>query len=200
MMHLAGTIEPPLSNASPRVEVLWVDPLNEHPDSPAPIRSLSSEVQGDGSFVLDLFAPPAESAWRSIPVPNTVGEQIVFAFGELVVVDDADMDGTFSVTPDNVVVPPDRYVSTVGNVVVTYVVEAVPTPAVVPDLWPILSGKTGYHLGTINCTMPAVPEVAEVLPSDANVILDRSVPSSVLVYDRSCLRSHTVSATSPTGP
>jgi hypothetical protein len=199
MMHLTGTIEPPLSSASPRVEVLWVDPLNERPDSPGPIRSLSSEVQGDGSFVLDLFAPPAESAWRSLPVPNTGGEQIVFAFGELVVVDDADMDGTFSVAPDDAIVPTDRYVSTAGNFVVTYVVKAVETPAVVPHLWPILSGKTGYHLGNINCTMPA-PQVADVPPSDENVVLYGSVPSSVLVYDRSCLRSHTVSATSPTGP
>jgi hypothetical protein len=200
LMTITGVLEPPQSATGFRAEVVWVDPLDERPDVPAAVQAVSSEIHADDSYALHLFAPPPEATFRSLPVPGSPGEHVVFAFGEIVLVDDVDGDGTFAVNDDNTIMAPDKYVSWAGADVVTYVAHGIPTPSATADLLPLITGHVGYHLVAMDCTNPATPLLMDVQPAGQEVGLYVMPPADHILYQRPCLRSHAVPTGAPTGP
>jgi hypothetical protein len=185
---------------SPLVDVLWVDPLSERPDVPAPPVTLSSTLAPSGVFTLSLYAPPPRAATRTLPLPMDASASVTFAFGELVLVDDVNHDGTFAVGPGNEIVAPDKYASAVGSFVVLYVESPAPPAEGIPELGDTLSGPVGYQVIAIDCTEPATPHSIEVPLMTFPVTLYVDPESATLTYGRQCLRSHVVAASAPTGP
>ena len=184
----------------PHVDIVWVDPLSVRPDVPAPPETLSSAIMPDGTFTLDLFAPPPVAVMRTLPVPMAADQSATFAFGEIIVIDDVNGDGTFSIGPGNTIVPPDQYASAAGTYVLIYVAHPMPPTQYIPDIGMALSGRVGYHVVSIDCSEPAIPQGQEVLPGTASIVLVPSQEGSALTYSRQCLRSHVVTSASATAP
>jgi hypothetical protein len=202
LVSFAGVLEsfPDPAVRAPHVDIVWVDPLSERPDVPAPPDTRSSMIMPNGTFTLDFFAPPPVAVMRTLPVPMATDQSATFAFGEIIVIDDVNGDGTFSIGPGNTIVVPDRYASAAGADVVIYVAHPMPPTQYIPDIGMALSGRVGYHVVSLDCSEPAVPQGQEVVPGTAPIVLVPSQEGSALTYSRQCLRSHVVTSASATAP
>jgi hypothetical protein len=203
LFELAGDLNPlPSDLVSPRVDVVWVDPEEAHEDVPASPDGAGFVLTGS-TFVFSMYAPPPAAAIRQLTDPHTGRTVASFAFGEIVLFEDLDGDGTFQVTSvadGSTIVPPDLYQGAQARFVVVYVES--PASGDVPDeLLGLLSTTSGYHLGAVSCDMPETPRTSidarigeqieiTVLPSATNE----------LPFLRTCLRTHPVPVTPTSQP
>jgi hypothetical protein len=182
---------------SPRVGVDWIDPMGLRDDVPDPPEGAAYEGWGQ-SYTYSFYAEPPAAAIHDIPdFSGHVAGRL--AFGEVVLYDDVTGDGTFQVTPlsdQSQIVPDDVYRGAQGQFVIIYIdrtwdKETEPPP----DLHNLVLGAPGYHLGIIDCSMQDVVATWIVNGGDPNVGLGvLPTASSVIPYQRSCLRSHPVAA------
>jgi hypothetical protein len=198
LISLHGNFNPARSDLlSPRVGVVWVDPAELDDDVPAPPQAIGFQLS-DTSFDLRVYAPPPAGAIRALRDPEDGDVITSFAFGELVVFEDRNEDGTFSVTPlgeGSTIVPPDLYRGAQSLFVLTYVQHPLQAPDdVLPELHGLLAVSPGYHLGVINCATPDAPRSGTIDNPEAQqlemTILAQGTPD--LPFVRSCLRTHPV--------
>jgi hypothetical protein len=168
----------------PRVSLLWTDPLQRQPDVPAPSRTVGStiDVEND-SFTLDVFRPPPAGALVDVTAPS--GEVSTLALAEIVIVDDADGDGTFRVAAaDAAIAPPDLYLA--GSVIVlAYVAHPYPTPQIDFPLVP--AGTVGFQLLSYQCEGQITHGIDTVPQGAVDLVLQSSLTFPEL---RSCRRAH----------
>ena len=195
--------------------VLWVDPAQQGQPSVASSSDLlASAISADGKYTLDFRSPPPDAAiqWLDSSVgagepPATSAAEAVrnafaFAFGELVLFDDLDGDGSFrvgSLTDGSPMLPPDEYRGMASSDVVLYVAHALPrghNP--LPELSDRITAVDGYHLGRVDCSDQTFATAIKpfVSPADGSDTPIQIVPASSTFPDlRACLRSHPASGT-----
>jgi len=195
LITLGGTIGPPggLEDArdrngagparNPLVTLLWTDPLQRQPDVPAPAWTLGSTVDRENNtFTMDVFRPPPASALVDVAAPS--GEVSTLALAEIVMIDDADGDGTFRVDgPRAEIAPPDLYLA--GSVsVLAYVTRPYPAQVespVVPD------GVVGFQALTYYCFGQVTARINQTPPGAVDLIVQ---PSTDFPELRNCRRTH----------
>jgi hypothetical protein len=199
---LQGAItEPPgeVSAAPLRLGLLWVDPAQEGKGNYVSASELvRSKIEPDGTFTLGLVGPPPSGAIRALKSSPQGGPVLTFAWGEIILYEDRNTDGTFvvgSLAEGSPMVAPDVYRGMPTDRMLLYVAETLPPQQqVFPELeFPVTKG---YHLGVAFCRMneqsPAVaPVIREVTPPSATI----TVVAESLAFPnlRSCLQSHPTS-------
>jgi hypothetical protein len=169
---------------NPRVSLLWTDPLQSQPDVPAPPRTVGSTIDVEkDSFTLDVFRPPPAGALVDVIAPS--GEVSTLALAEIVIVDDADGDGTFRVAAaEAAIAAPDLYLA--GSVVVlAYVARPFPTPQIDFPLVP--AGTVGFQLLSYQCEGEITHGIDMVSQGSVDLVLQ---PSLTFPELRSCRRTH----------
>jgi hypothetical protein len=169
----------------PRMGVLWTDPLQRVPDLPQPARGIESSVSTAlDTFQIDIYGPPPAQAMVDVPIPN--GESMRLAYGEIVMIDDQNGDGTFAVSgADAKIAPPDRYLAGSSTVLV-YLDQ---TYSSVPDKTLVaVTGEKGYQLIVYWCDNETVGMVLAQDP-DGGAIASTQ-PSTTFPDVRACARTH----------
>jgi hypothetical protein len=196
LITLNGYLDPEPANGfgSLRVGILWVDPAELRDDVPGPADGVSFTNDGTDHFALDLFSPPPASVVRRYPgeTPDVVG--LDFAFGEIIVYEDNDGDGTFSVTSraaGSAMVAPDLFRGSSPSLALLYLAQpGSPQAGAVGASWPVLfDNGTGYRLALIDCTTPDQPAVRaydDAMPVEMT-IASHGAPH--IIFSRDCLRS-----------
>jgi hypothetical protein len=169
----------------PRMGVLWTDPLQRVPDVPQPARGIESSVSTTlDTFQIDIYGPPPAQAMVSVPIPN--GESMRLAYGEIVMIDDQNGDGTFAVSgADAKIASPDRYLAG-SNTVLVYLDQTYPS---LPDKTLVaVTGEKGYQLIFYACDNETVGMVL-VQDPDGGAIASTQ-PSTTFPDVRACARTH----------
>lgn len=172
------------AGARPIVGVLWTDPLQRQPDVVMPAAWMSSTdidpASGTLAFQTEVFRPPPPRAVVDLRAAS--GDDTSLAFGELVVVDDADGDGTFAVSgPHAQIAPPDAYLAGSSNALV-YV--ARPFAQIQPG-FPLAGTNPGYQ--TVNFECNGQISQGTAVESSTEFALQ---PSPTLPEIRNCRRTH----------
>jgi hypothetical protein len=184
---ITGRIQPGgglLQAHNPMVSVLWTDPLQRTPDVTMPAQSLRSSLDiPNDTFSIGIFRPPPAAALSEVIAPS--GESVRLGFGEIVVVDDRDDDGTFQVTGRRgAITAPDRFLGS-SPYVLTYVAQPPSSPTASTPL--TLNGQTGYALVSYSCQGPMALSADGVGGTAVPVILQ---PSDSFPEVRDCRRFH----------
>jgi hypothetical protein len=204
LMTLTGYFTPqPAGGVAPlRVGVLWVDPAGLRDDLPAPSAGAVFTSDLVDTFELQVFSPPPPSAIRRYPFATSSGVALAFAFGELVVYEDNDGDGQFTVASranGSAIVGPDLFRGSSSNRVLLYLEQpGNPQAGSVGAAWPVLfNNGQGYRLGNVDCTVPDRP-VLRGVPDTAGVEMSLTNRGEAQrTFSRACLRS---AVTAPTPP
>jgi hypothetical protein len=168
----------------PIVGVLWTDPLQRQPDVVMPAAWMSSTAIDPASstlpFETNVFRPPPPEAVVDLRAPS--GHVTSLAFGELVVVDDADGDGTFQVSgPRAEIALPDSYLAGSGNALL-YVAR----PFAELELgFPLAGTNPGYQ--TVNFQCNGQLSLGTAVEAGTQFQLQ---PSPTLPEIRDCRRTH----------
>jgi hypothetical protein len=203
---LAGYLDPQPSNGfgALRVGVLWVDPAQLRDDVPAPAAGQTFTALDDVHFTLDLFTPPPALAIRRYPSATSTDVAVAFAFGEIIVYEDNDGDGTFAVTPRaagalSMMVGPDLFRGSTPNYALLYLEQPGSADAgPVGAAWPVLfDDGTGYRLAAIDCTTLDRPVLRKVDTSTPLMMDIEAHGSTTLISTRQCLRSMPVQQPTP---
>jgi hypothetical protein len=189
-LAVEGYLQPfPVADlTSPRVTVVWVDPVGMLPDVPAQAEAIHFTLDAAGAFQLQLFAPPPPAAAVGTFRTNQ-GSEVQYAFGELVLFDDLDGDGSLAISSaDDQIVGPDDYRGASAGYVVVYIDATNAENAAIA--LPILEEAPGYHLGAVDCDTIGPPLITTADSSKAVVVMQVLPPSSSLPYARTCLQTH----------
>jgi hypothetical protein len=179
-----------------RIGLLWVDPAQAGKGNYASGTELvRAEIQRDGTYTGGLLGPPPAEAIRSLKSSAQGGPLFTFAWGEIIVYEDRNADGTFAVGPlaeGSPIVAPDVYRGMPTDRALLYFSETIrPHEQVLSEL--TFPANKGYHIGLIRCIEhEQSPEVSstiqEVSPPGATI--EVVAPSVGFPNLRSCLRSH----------
>jgi hypothetical protein len=197
LLTLKGTLNPvPEDLTSPRVGIVWVDPAGLLDDLPEPATDSQFELQETASYVYSVFAPPPAAMIREIPDPKTGAVAARFAFGEIILYEDRDGDGTFRVGAlayGSPIVSDDDYRGAQAQYFALYIEKSAAPSQAPPELVWTLPEAPGYHVGAVDCSTPDVPQtwVSDDAASQIEVTV-LPTPTSQLPYLRKCLRSHPV--------
>jgi hypothetical protein len=187
---LADTAEG-ADTAQTRVGIVWVDPFALRDDLPQTPSGITVTPAGERTFQVDLFAPPPEGAIHRLPDPDTQQVAVSFAFGEIVLFEDGDGDGTFAISSrdhGSLMFPPDAYNGAADNRAVIYVEKPAKPGALTGNVWRTLSEGPGYRLANINCNNGGPPTVGTLMAGDrvANMKF-LGILSHELIVTRPCL-------------
>ena len=173
---LAGTTKPTFG-------VVWTDPFQVRPDVVMPPGWAGSDLTLDNplSFSIHLYRPPPPEAIVTITAPS--GDEAELAFGEIVVFDDLDGDGTFSVSgPHAEITSDDTYIAGSFQALV-YVARPFSN---VDMAFPILNAPfTGYSIVDYACN-----GLVSMAVSQRAMATFVPQPSRVLPEIRLCRRTH----------
>jgi len=193
LIAFGGEITPTgqLSGAwRPRVGVLWTDLNQVGPDLPSDSTYVSSHLDLDmvvDRYMAEIFRPPPAAAFVDIAADS--GEVVRLALGELVIFDDRDGDGRFSVSgPRAEITPPDVFLAGAWDMV-----RYVSSPFTSPQSgFPLgMATTTGYALLTLYCAAPLLDPTRPARESLGNSNVSMTVlTSSVLPEVRTCAHSH----------
>ena len=179
-----------------RLGLLWVDPAQagkgNYASGPELVRA---EIQSDGTYTVGLLGPPPAEAIRSLKSSAQGGPVFTFAWGEIIVYEDRDADGTFAVgrlAEGSPIVAPDVYRGMPTDRALLYFSETIrPHEQVLPEL--IFPANKGYHVGLIRClTHDQSPDVSSIIQevSPPGATIEVVAPSLAFPNLRSCLSSH----------
>ena len=198
--RLMGTLP---AGTHPVASVVWTDPLERRPDIAMPAGWIDSTVakttgtpEGGGAagatepFTLHLFrAPPAEAL---VEIPSPSGAVALMAFGELVIVDDGDSDGTFQIDGHGTIAggagggegaPRDRSLAGSQELLV-YVARPFP-PMAAQGFHLVQGSKTGYQLMRYVCEGRVVAQIMPALYADME-----PQTAGELIRRRTCMNTH----------
>jgi hypothetical protein len=188
-----------LSTAPLRLGLLWVDPAHAGKGNYVSGSDLvRAEIRPDGTYTLGLFGPPPAPAIRALKSSPRGGPTFAFAWGEIILYEDRNADGTFVVGPlaeSSPIVAPDVYRGMPVDRVLLFFAETIPPhQQLIPEL--IFPATKGYHVGLIRCLLndqsPAVsPVIQDVTPPSATI--EVVAPAPAFPNLRSCLQSHPTS-------
>jgi hypothetical protein len=194
-----GDLNPiPDDLVAPRVAVVWVDPAGLRDDVPEPAEDTKFDLTPAG-YTFSIFAPPPASAIREIVDPSSGLGAASFAFGEIVLFEDLNGDGTFQITSlaeGSEIVPSDVYRGAQVQYVVIYIEKPWSAATGPAELVGLLSSTPGYHLGHIDCSVPDAPATSIPAGNPPVEITVLPTATSQLPFLRSCLRSHPATTTS----
>jgi hypothetical protein len=185
LFTFTGRIEPPAKAVGLSLGVLWVDPTGQAPGNrPATRAQLHAEIDPDGSYSAALFSLPPSDLLH--PLTNEAQDDVLtFVWGEVVLYEDGDRNGTFAVEPlaqRSRMLPPDFYRGMSPTHALMYLADPVAHREMVSGL-PV--NTQGYLIGAANCDH--LPWLA---PVTANNIDLQVTPHSAEFPDlRQCLRS-----------
>jgi len=185
LFTFSGRIEPPADAHGLSLGVLWVDPTGKAPGNrPATPAQLHTEIGLDGSYSAALFSLPPKELLHS--VTNEVQDDVLtFVWGEVVLYEDGDGDGTFAAEPlaqRSRMVPPDFYRGMSPSHMLMYVEDPV---AHREQVYGLPVNTRGYLIGASNCDH--LPWIAPVTPN--NVDLQVTPQSPDFPDLRRCLKS-----------
>jgi hypothetical protein len=170
---------------NPTFGVVWTDPLQRRPDVVMPAGWADSEVPRGSLQAFDtrLYRPPPPEAIVAVNGPS--GDKAELAFGEIVIFDDLDADGTFTVSGPHAEIESkdkDNYLAGSFQVLV-YVARPFSTLDIT---FPIFSSNfTGYALIDYACNGQVSLRTSE--RALANFVMQ---PSQRLPEIRHCRRTH----------
>jgi hypothetical protein len=187
LFSFSGTISPTggLGQAKhPIFGLLWTDPLQRTADLTMPPTWLRSTVDRVAdTFTVDIFRPPPPAAIVTLSAPSSEISQLALA--EIVIVEDADGDGGFSVEgPRATIAAPERYLAGSANVL-TYVATPFTSPRINSPL--TLPGQVGYVLVNYYCQGQISAGTNPVNPATVEMVLQ---PSQNFPDVRTCRASH----------
>jgi len=184
----------------PIISVLWIDPEQQRPSVPMPARSMTSSVPepalSGGTYDVGTFwvyRQPPEEVMFDLPIGNASPPLTArMAVGELVIVDDADGDGTFRVAgagPDIAESaagqPQDRYLG--GALAFLSYSQSSPLETPFTEM-----SQHGYELVEVDCRGVFVTARRFYLSSAADSNLATMIaraPSTAFPQVRTCLQS-----------
>jgi hypothetical protein len=173
---LAGTKKPTFG-------VVWTDPFQVRPDIVMPAGWAGSNLTFDnlGNFSIYLYRPPPPEAIVTITAPSR--DEAELAFGEMVVFDDLDGDGTFSVSgPHAEITSGDTYLAGSYQALV-YVARPFSN---VDMAFPILNAPfAGYSIIDYACS-----GLVSMSVSQRAMATFVAQPSQILPEIRLCRRTH----------
>jgi hypothetical protein len=187
-IHLVGTIKGNPGYATPphrpRMGVLWVPPGAAGLEGTGTLAS-SVTTSFPSQFELDLFDAPDRSPGEIRASDGPL--EALMGLGRLVVVDDVDEDGRFTVS-DGVVTPPDLFIGAAPKHVVLYTEQisargtALERLIANPDRLVL-----GYQIGRGLCGQDGDPDRLELVASTAPVSLELMPPAQVFPMPTGCL-------------
>jgi hypothetical protein len=163
--------------------ILWVDPaLSGDTPSVSGADRLGVAIEEDGTFSLEVFGPPPEDALKWL-VADASSDAVGFAWGELVLFEDNDADGTFRVDSLGGGAPiaaPDKYAGVAEKHVLLYVEEPAEEGTQIIGLARTLA-VPGYVVGEANCggapyVVAVEPNTVPVRATDAITLFPRVRP------------------------
>ena len=192
---LSGTITPSLADGPLALGVLWVDPAQQGNGSYASGSELIDDnIESDGRFRMAFYSAPPDHAVRWLKAAEDSDAVVAFAWGELVLYEDRDGDGTFRVGPlveGSPIAPPDVYRGFSPSHVLVYVAEPLPFERSAIVFLAGMLTEAGYRPGTIPCNRAGVDIAVE--PTDPTATEIQLVdPSTVFASPRICMSSHPV--------
>lgn len=151
------------------IGVLWADPvLAGGTPSVSGAEKLDVEITADGSFSLEVFGRPPKDAVKLLSA-DASSDAVALAWGELVLFEDNDADGTFRVDSLDHGAPisaPDKYAGVAEKHVLLFVEQPAEEGTQIIGLARTLAGR-GYVLGEANCD--GAPYVIAVEPNTVSV-------------------------------
>jgi len=191
LIAFGGEITPTgqLSGAwRPRVGVLWTDLNQVGPDLPSDSTYVSSHLDMvNDRYTAEIFRPPPAAAFVDIAADS--GEVARLALGDLVIFDDRDGDGTFSVSgPRAEIAPPDVFLAGAWDMV-RYVSRPFTSPQ---SRFPLgTATTTGYTLLFLYCNGPVLDPARFPAEFSGGPYASMTVLTSrVLPEVRTCAHSH----------
>lgn len=178
--------------SQPIVGVLWTDPRQIAPDVPSKGRDVTFMVDTvNDRYEAAIFRPPPDGALVELIAPS--GDSSRLAFGELVLVDDLDRDGTFSVSGQRAeIAPPDVFLAA-ASAIVRYVALPFSTPQ--PGFPLGNASAIGYTILDLQCSGPLLDTVLDrgILGMGTTVWFHVDMTAAIsqtLPQVRTCARSH----------
>lgn len=176
----------PETAVNPIVGLLWTDPTGNRPDVPAPALSVGSVVSlACDRFRVRVFRPPPLEVFADVPRPLGLAP-LHGAFASIVLVDDRDGDGTFSVSgPEATIGDPDRYLGS-ADTMVAYLDHPgsesnLVTPVATVD-------RAGFQLVGRICYHETIMTLSEQSPDEGMRM--QVQPSSVFPESGACAGNH----------
>lgn len=157
------------------IGVLWTDPaLAENAPTVSGADRLQAAIAADGAFSLQVFGRPPKDAVKWLAA-DASSDAVALAWGELVLFEDADGDGTFrvdSLADGAPMTAPDRYAGAAEKHVLLYVEEPAEEGTQVIGLARNLA-RLGYVLCEAHCDGAMYATAVE-----PNTVSLRAVPAS----------------------
>jgi hypothetical protein len=174
ILSAAGELAPATARSSLELGIVWADPAQQAPLNTTSSEDLvSSEIAPDGSFVLNVIRKPDPAAIRWLKFGDEGGPELGLAWGEIVLYEDRNQDGTFGVGPASErspILAPDSYRGFARENVLIYVAQGFASGVALIAGLEEVTRRRGYVLGRIVCRDPS-----RVSPIEVN----REVPVSI---------------------
>jgi hypothetical protein len=175
-----------------RPGLIWIDPAQNKPDIPSPPHSLvAAVIRADGGmsdrYSLKLHRPPPPESFFEV---EASGQTATLAVAEIVLYEDGDGDGTFSVKgPRAEIAAPDRFLAASTSIILYGERPFQNAPMDFP-LGP--ATKAGYDLVQLACAgrLPPTAPPRTKAPDNPYLITLVVQPQDTLPEVRTCMRSH----------
>ena len=158
VFSISGDIRPAPAGAQVKIGVLWVDPTQE-PGSTNFVSGselVDDQIGADGHYALDFYGPPPEAAIHWLKSADDSASVFALAWGEIVLYEDRDGDGTFevgAVSDGSPMQSSDLYRGMALTHIVFYVEQPLAAEHItIPELAGIVV-RPGYGLGRTTCTV-----------------------------------------------
>jgi hypothetical protein len=192
VFSMFGEIQPAPANSPLKIGILWVDPTQEQ-DSVSTVSGselVDDVIDADGRYTLDFYRPPPDAAIHWLAPEGDSDAVLAFAWGEIVLYEDRDDDGTFEVGPvskQSPMVSSDVYRGMATAHIVVYVEKPLTAEQnIIPELAGVAT-KAGYELGHASCEFTP----PRLVRTDANEAALQMVEPSWSFPDlRRCLKPH----------
>jgi hypothetical protein len=194
-LHVEGSL---LSDDGPftlsgdaKLGILWIDPAQTANSAFVPSAELvKSRIGHDDTFALDVYGLPHEGAIAWLKSGASGEHTFAFSWGEIVLYEDRDGDGTLRVgqlVEGSPIRGSDTYRGMPVDYALVYVARALPPEEVFLGFNPRITETPGYHLVHVDCD-ELEPRIVPIDPAEARVDVVES--TSTFPNLRPCLRSH----------
>jgi hypothetical protein len=174
---IEGAIAPYDPSRRSSIGILWVDPaLAGDSPSVSGAHQLDAHIAEDGSFSLEVFGRPPKDAVKWLAA-DASSDAVAIAWGELVLFEDNDGDGSFrveSLADGAAMTLPDQYAGVAEKHVLLYVEEPAEEGTQITGLARTLAAP-GYVLGEAHCA-----DASYVVAVEPNTVSLRAVTATSL--------------------
>jgi hypothetical protein len=196
IFSVRGTISPMPSNAALALGILWIDPAQVgEANAVSGSELVQASIDSNGGYAMHFYGPPPQAAVRWLRAAEDSDAVVGFAFGEFVLYEDRDQDGTFrvgSLAEGSPMVSSDVYRGLSSSRVLVYVAKPLSLSRSV--MWGLgsLLETQGYQVGSGACRTSGYVWLNASSPED--VALESFDAASAFENPRDCMRSHPVEA------